>query len=147
MAWNVKNIETELVARLAARTSLINILGDSSHIRAEGTGGALYPSVNYLLEDIPSDRDEHLIILYLYIDTQNDTGHNQGLDIAAELTAEIYHKPQVSNSAAFLDLMDYQYQILDQIKLHDSGPVPKEGSSPVTFRCKQIWRFIVTDQS
>lgn len=147
MTWNVKNIETELVARLAARTSLISILGGSNHIWAEGTGEPLYPSVNYLLEDIPSDQDEHLIILYLYIDTQNDTGHNQSLDIAAELTAEIYHKPQVPNSAAFLDLSEYQYQVLDQIKLYDSGPVPKEGSSPVAFRCKQIWRFIITDHS
>ncbi len=147
MAWNVKNIETELVARLAARTSLTNILGGSNHIRAEGAGGTLYPSVNYLLEDVPSDQDEHLIILYLYIDTQNDSGHDLGLDIAAELTAELYHKPQVPNSAAFLDLTHYQYQVLDQIKLYDSGPIPKEGSSPVNFRCKQIWRLIITDQS
>lgn len=147
MAWNVKNIETELVARLSARTSLINILGGSSHIRAEGTGGTLCPSVNYLLEDIPNDFDEHVIILYLYIDTQNDSGHDQSLDIAAELTAELYHKPQIPDSAEFLDLTDYQYQALDQIKLYDSGPVPKEGSSPVAFRCKQIWRFIVTDHS
>lgn len=147
MAWNLKNIEDALQTRLQASSSLVALVGDSSHIKPDETGGALYPAVNFRFSDYPAQNNEHKIELYLYIDVEKDTSgetnHNKSLDIAAELDAELYYKPQTGSPTALLDLSAYNYRCIWQEKVYDSGPVLREGT---TDKLRQTLQFIFVVQ-
>lgn len=144
MAWNLRNIEDALLRRLQARPSLVTLLGNPACIKSDETGGTLYPAVNFRLSEYPNLNNQHKIELYLYIDVEKDNSgkinHNKCLDIAAEVEAELYYKPQSINPASLIDLTAYRYRCLRQEKLFDSGPVLRENT---TDKIRQTQQYLV----
>lgn len=114
MAWNLRNIEEALRIRLHSRATLVSLAGDSTHIKPDGTGGELYPAVNFRVSEYPNLSNQHKIELYIYIDAEKDTDgdvyHNNCLDIAAEVEAELFYKSQTENPVTLLDLSGYNYR-------------------------------------
>ncbi len=150
MAWNLKNIENALRNRLQLRSTLVLLVGDSTHIKPDGTGGELYPAVNFRVSEYPNLSNQHKIKLYIYIDAEKDTdgdvNHNNCLDIAAEVEAELFYKPQTENPGTLLDLSSYNYRCFRQEKLFDSGPVIRENVTD-KIRQTQHYLFIIDDFS
>jgi hypothetical protein len=150
MAWNLKNIESTLQARLQARSTLVALLGEPSRIKPDETGGALYPAVNFRVSEYPNLNNQHRIELYLYIevdqDTSGETNHNRCLDIAAEVEAELFYKPQVSNPVDLLDLSAYHYRCVRQEKFFDSGPILRDNTTG-KLRQTQQYLLIIEDYS
>lgn len=150
MAWNLKNIEGALQTRLRSRPSLVALVGDVSHIKPDETGGVLYPAVNFRVSEYPTPKNQHKIELYLYIDVEKDisgeTNHNKCLDIAAEVEAELFHKPQVTEAVMLLDLSVYNYRTVRQEKIFDSGPILRENTTD-KLRQTQQYLLIIEDYS
>jgi hypothetical protein len=150
MAWNLKNIESVLQTRLQARPSLVALVGESSRIKPDETGGALYPAVNFRVSEYPNLNNQHRIELYVYIDTDKDTSgesnRNKCLDIAAEVEAELFYKPQVPNPVELLDLSAFHYRCVRQEKFFDSGPMLRENTTD-KLRQTQQYLLIIEDYS
>lgn len=150
MAWNLKNIEDALQIRLRARPSLVALVGDASHIKPDETGGALYPAVNFRVSEYPNPNNQHKIELYVYIDAEKDnsgeTNHKKCLDIAAEVEAELFHKPQVAETVNLLDLSAFHYRSVRQEKIFDSGPMLRENTTD-KLRQTQQYLLIIEDYS
>lgn len=151
MNWNTGNIGTELVARLSARLSLVNLLGDAKHIRPEGTGKELYDCINYAFDDIPDSYNCHIhnVTLNLYIDTRDDngkSGYKNGQAIAAEMYEELDHSNQEPNSAAYLDLSRFGYRVLEQSVNFNPGP-RETGGNPPTYRAPMRLNLVVIDDN
>jgi hypothetical protein len=144
MAWNLKNIEDALQIRLQGRPSLVALVDDASHIKPDGTDGTLFPAVNFRISEYPNSNSQHKIELFLFIDVDNDTSgednHNKCLDIAAEVEAELFYKPQDLNPVALLDLSAYHYRCLRQEKFFDSGPILGENT---TDKLRQIQQYLL----
>jgi len=141
--WSLKNIEIALRSRLISRASLLAVV-PAENIRPEGTGDEAYPAVNYLLDDLPlDDAGSHEVTVHIFIDTQSQ---NQAREIAAEIEAELWRKPQAASPVPFLDLSAHGYRVVDQRKTYESGPI-YTGGMPATFRNTQRYTLRVIDQS